>query len=310
MSRNTIAPVMNRLRMRQVALLLAIARSGTLGAAAQEIGITQPAATKMLGELETALGQPLFDRRGRVLVLNPAGQRALLGFRGMHGTLEQLLRDLRELAAGHLGSIAIGSIMAASPTYVTGALAILKNRYPRLAATIEVGTSDRLMELLDDGTLDVVVGRVPATSHGYRFRPLADEAPVVICATDHPLRRARKPRFDQLGACSWVLQPAGNPLRDAVTREFDHHHTALPEGLLETSSTLITVDLVTRTHMLAVLPASVASGLEQHGMLGVLRYRMRARLTSYGSIVRVDRPLSAPALRFLDLLHGSATIAP
>lgn len=309
MSRTAITPVMNRLRMRQVTLLLAIARLGTLGAAAQEIGITQPAATKMLGELEAALGQRLFDRTGRVLALNPAGQRALLGFRGVHGTLEQLLRDLRELAAGSLGRIAIGSIMAASPTYVTGALAVLKNRYPRLAATIEVGTSDRLMELLDDGTLDVVVGRVPASAHGYRFRSLADEAPVVICATDHPLRKARNVRFDQLRTCSWVLQPAGNPLRDAVGREFDHHRAALPEGLLETSSTLITVDLVTRTRMLAVLPASVASGLEQHGMLGVLRYRMRARLTSYGSIVRVDRPLSAPAQRFLDLLHDGDTIA-
>lgn len=308
MSRDPIAPVMNRLRMRQIALLLAIARTGTLGAAAQEIGITQPAATKMLGELETALGQRLFDRTGRVLVLNPAGQRVLLGFRGMHGTLEQLLRDLRELAAGSAGRIAIGSIMAASPTYVTGALADLKNRHPRLAATIEVGTSDRLMELLDDGTLDVVVGRVPAPAHGYRFRPLADEAPVVICAAGHPLRRARSLRFDQLRECSWVLQPAGNPLRDAVNREFDHHRAALPEGLLETSSTLITVDLVTRTHMLAVLPASVASVLERHGMLRVLRYRMRARLTSYGSIVRIDRPLSAPAQRFLDLLHGRTTM--
>lgn len=308
MSRIATAPVMNRLRMRQVSLLLAIARAGTLGAAAQEIGITQPAATKMLGELEAALGQRLFDRRGRVLVLNAAGRRALLGFRGMHGTLEQLLRDLRELAAGNVGRIAIGSIMAASPTYVTGALADLKNRYPRLAATIEVGTSDRLMELLDDGTLDVVVGRVPAAAHGYLFRPLADEAPVVICATGHPLRRVRHVRFEQLGERSWVLQPSGNPLRDAVDREFDHHHAALPEGLLETSSTLITVDLVTRTQMLAVLPASVASGLERHGMLGVLRYRMRARLMSYGSIVHADRPLSEPARRFLDLLHGRATI--
>ena len=56
--------LLNRLRMRQVALLLAIDRMGTLRAAAHELGMTQPAATKMLHELEHALGHALFERAG------------------------------------------------------------------------------------------------------------------------------------------------------------------------------------------------------------------------------------------------------
>ncbi|MCC7040866.1 MAG: LysR family transcriptional regulator [Burkholderiales bacterium] len=306
MPRTPVSPVLNRLRLRQVALVLAIARAGTLSAAAHEIGITQPAATKMLGELEDALGQRLFDRTGRVLVLNAAGQRTLLAFRGMRGTIEQLLRDLHELGEGTAGRIAVGSIMAASPTYLTRALADLKNRFPGLAATIEVGTSDRLMELLDDGALDVVIGRVPAAASGYRFDALADEAPAVICAPGHPLLAEPRIAFTHLRACSWVLQPAGNPLRDVVNREFEAKHAALPQGLLETASTMITIHLVMRTRMLAVLPTSVASGFARHGMVGVLRYRMRSRLTSYGSIVRDDRPLSPPARHFLALLHPRA----
>lgn len=309
MRESSIAPVLNRLRLRQVALLLAIARTGTLGAAARAIGITQPAASKMLADLEQTLGQRLFDRTGRVLVRNLAGERALLAFRGMRGTLELLLRDLREIGEGTAGRIAVGSIMAASPTYLTGALADLKNRFPGLAATIEVGTSGRLMELLDDGNLDVVIGRVPAAGGEYRFQALADEAPAVICARAHPLRKLRGIAFAQLRECSWVLQPAGNPLRDVVTDEFEAHHAALPHGLLETSSTMITIHLVTRTRMLAVLPESVASGFERHRLLGTLRYRMRGRLSSYGSIVRADRPLSAPALHFLELLHTGARMA-
>ena len=303
------SPILNRLRLRQIALLLAITRAGTLGAAAREIGVTQPAATKMLGELEHALGQRLFERTGRVLVLNAAGERALLAFRGMRGTLEQLLRDLHELAAGTAGRIAVGSIMAASPTHLTGALADLKNRFPGLAASIEVGTNDRLMALLDDGALDVVIGRAPAAAGEYRFQPLADEAPVVICAPAHPLLAVRRLTFAHLHDCSWVLQPAGNPMRDVVNREFEAQRAALPDGLLETASTMITIHLVVRTRMLAVLPESVASGFARHGMLGVLRYRMRSRLTSYGSIVRADRPLSPPARQFLRLLHHDAAIA-
>ena len=58
--------LLNRLRMRQVALLLAIDEFRTMHAAAQHLGMTQPAASKMLHELEEALGETLFDRVGRV----------------------------------------------------------------------------------------------------------------------------------------------------------------------------------------------------------------------------------------------------
>jgi molybdate transport repressor ModE-like protein len=82
--------LLNRLRMRQVALLLAIGEHGTLRAAAAALGMTQPAATKMLHELEHALGQPLFDRVGRGLRLTDPGRCTLAYFQGLRGTMEAL----------------------------------------------------------------------------------------------------------------------------------------------------------------------------------------------------------------------------
>jgi DNA-binding transcriptional LysR family regulator len=61
---DTTPQLLNRLRMRQIALILAIEDRRTLRAAAGQLGLTQPAATKMLHELESALGQSLFDRVG------------------------------------------------------------------------------------------------------------------------------------------------------------------------------------------------------------------------------------------------------
>ena len=79
--------------MRQIALLLAVDECSTLRAAADQMGLTQPAATKMLAELESALGQRLFDRVGRGAVLNPAGERVLGYFRGIRGSVEALNRE-------------------------------------------------------------------------------------------------------------------------------------------------------------------------------------------------------------------------
>ena len=110
------------------------------------------------------------------------------------------------------------------------------------------------MELLDACKLDVVIGRVPTASGGYRFRPLADEAPAVIYAMRHPLHGLAQITFAQLRDCAWTLPPPCNPLCDVVTAVFDQHRATLPDGL-ETSSTMITIHPITRTRMLAVWPA-------------------------------------------------------
>ncbi len=122
--------LLNRLRMRQVALMLAIEERRTLRAAATQLGLTQPAATKMLHELESALGQTLFERVGRGLQLNAAGARVTGYFRSIRGSMEALNRELGELKLGSAGKFSVGSIMAASPGRLTNALLGLKAMYP------------------------------------------------------------------------------------------------------------------------------------------------------------------------------------
>ncbi len=304
-----VTQLLNRLRMRQVALLLAIEELGTLGAAARQLGMTQPAATKMLAELESTVGQRLFERVGRVLQINDAGRYALLGFKGVRGTLEQLQRQLRDLQLGLSGRLSVGSLMAASPTYLTLALAKLQVQRPRLSVQVEVGTSERLMTLLDEGRLDVVIGRVPGAATDYQFRPLSEEPIALVCAPGHPLEKSRKLSFERLQQFPWVLQPEATPMREVVLQEFQAHHAQLPNGLLETSSTLITVHLVSRTQMIAALPRSVAKGFQKHRMLAILPYRLRHSLASYGSVVRADRPLSNQGQEFLRLLHEGGSDA-
>lgn len=78
--------VLNRVRLRQLALLLALQEQGTRSAAAREMGMSQPAATKMLRELESALGYRLFERVARGLESTAAGQTTLAHVRAVRGT--------------------------------------------------------------------------------------------------------------------------------------------------------------------------------------------------------------------------------
>ncbi|GAB7546021.1 LysR family transcriptional regulator [Cupriavidus sp. 8B] len=297
--------LLNRLRMRQIALMLAIEERKTLRAAADELGLTQPAATKMLHELEDALGQRLFERVGRGLLLNPAGERVTGYFRGIRGSMEALNRDLGELRLGSAGRFAVGSIMAASPGRLTEALVGLKAKFPLLAIEIAVDTSDRLLAQLHEGVLEVVIGRVVGDeARNCTFRAIDDEGLSVVVGNHHPLAGKQRVDFAALQAYPWILQPCGSPMREVIEREFRDHHTALPRGLVETGSILTTINLIRRSEMIGVIPATVARRDAQHHVLKIVAYPIRQKLATYGSIVRQDRPPSLAALYFLELLHA------
>lgn len=301
----TTPQLMNRLRMRQVALLLAIDETGRLGAAAEQLGLTQPAATKMLGELEQAVGHRLFERVGRGLQVNAAGERTTAFFRSIRGSMEALNQELEAIRLGAAGRLSIGSIMAASPGRLTHALLRLKSEFPLISIEVAVDTSDRLLAQLREGVLELVVGRkAPVPGVECRFKAIEDEALAVIAGTDHPLARKRKVTFDALQDHGWILQPPGSPMRDLIDREFRQHHAELPPGLVETGSILTTINLVRSSTLVGVIPQSVAQTHAAHGMVAVLPYRFRHTLEAYGSLVPRDRPLTAPAARFLELLHA------
>jgi DNA-binding transcriptional LysR family regulator len=296
--------LLNRLRMRQLALILAIDERHTLRGAAAQLGLTQPAATKMLHELEDALGMPLFERVGRGLRLNAGGERVTGYFRAIRGSMEALNRELGELRLGSAGRLAVGSIMAASPGRLTDALLGLKQQFPLLSIEVAVDTSDLLLGQLREGVLEVVVGR-PAGEPGgpYAFRAIDGEGLSIVVANTHPLARKRKVAFGALVEYPWVLQPPGSPMRDVMEHEFLDHQCPLPRGLIETGSILTTINLVRSSTLVGVIPETVARQNAAHGMLHVLPYRLRRALQAYGSLVRTDRPLSPPAQSLLALLH-------
>jgi molybdate transport repressor ModE-like protein len=309
MPATTLIPqLLNRLRMRQVALILAVGEHGTLRKASAELGMTQPAATKMIQELESALGQKLFERAGRGQKLTPAGASVLRYFRGMRGSVESMTRELAELQLGSSGRVSVGSIMAPSPNLLTQAIIALKKAYPLLSVDVTVDTSDRLFELLREGVLDVAIGRIRGEYWAdYEFTPLENEALAVVVGVHHPLGRRRSVKFADLLAYPWIVQPGGSPMREVLDQEFRLLQAPTPKGLIETASILTTTNLIAETEMVGVMPLSIADTYARHGLLKVLPCPIRHKMEAFGAITRKDRPLSEAARYFLAALrHGTA----
>jgi DNA-binding transcriptional LysR family regulator len=290
--------------MRQVALMLAVGEHGTLRKASAELGMTQPAATKMIQELESALGQRLFERVGRGQRLTPAGISVMRYFTGMRGAFEAMSRELAELQMGSAGRVSIGSIMAPSPKLLTQAIIALKKAFPLLSVDITLDTSDRLLELLREGALDLAIGRIrDAHRVDYRFEPLENETLAVVAGLHHPMSKHKRVKLAQLVSYPWILQPTGSPMREVIDEEFRLQQAQPPQGLIETASVVTTTCLIAETDMIGVVPQSIAENYAKHGLLSILPCTIKHKMEAFGIITRQDRPLSEAAKFFANALH-------
>ncbi len=307
MSTLSTPQLLNRLRMRQLSLLLSVGRLGTLRAAAAELGMTQPAATKMLQELEDALQQALFERAGRNLRFNEAGRRVLEYCQGIQGNLSALTRELAQIELGSVGKLVVGTIMAASPALLSRALIELKRLYPLLAIEITVDTSDRLTDALRRGEMDLVVGRIPDFDNQHLgFEAIAEEALSIVSAPQHPLAHRDSVSLAELTQYPWILQPQGSPMRDVLEQEFRSRQIQPPRAPIETSSILTTTNLLVQSDMVAVIPTEVALKYQSHGLLACLNCDIHHRLNPYGIITAKGRPPSQVSAALMQLLRDAS----
>jgi DNA-binding transcriptional LysR family regulator len=123
----------SRLRLRQLRLVLALAEFGSLRRAADDIGMTQPAATKMLHEIESLLGVGLFERLPRGMRATAFGETVIYYARMVFAELSGMREELVALESGNLGRVAVGAIPALASGLLTRTIATLKQSHPRLS---------------------------------------------------------------------------------------------------------------------------------------------------------------------------------
>ena len=115
----------SRLRLRQLRLMLALDELGSLRRASDKIGMTQPAATKMLHEAENLLGVKLFERMSRGMRVTPFGETVIYYARMVFAELSGMREELAALESGNLGRVTIGAIPALASGLLTRTIATL-----------------------------------------------------------------------------------------------------------------------------------------------------------------------------------------
>ena len=290
---NLLSATLSRLKLRQLALVLALIETKTMHRAAESLNLSQPAATKLLQEIERTLGVSLFERQPRGMVPTVYGLAAGRHARLLLRDLNRLQQEMEGLKRGIEGTVQLGAVMAAVPQLVAGALARLGQAHPTLRVSLLTDTSDGLLAELHAGRLDVVVGR-PISKRdreSLTWEPLVDEEIRIVVGTGNPLLEQEGLTLADLARETWVLQPASTPMRQAIEAAFAKVGLDLPHHSVETVSMLATASLLARTSMIGAVPDSIASYFIALGTLAELPVELPAGIEPCGLITLADRPI-------------------
>jgi len=299
----------SRLKLRHLQVLVALERHRKLHLAASSLGLSQPAASKLLIDLEAALGRPLFGRKGRGLEPNAFGEIMTRRAQAVLAELDGTREEINALQDGHLGRVAIGSIDAGAIELLVPAIAEAQARYPRIEIDLQAGSSNVLLQRLVEGQLDLAIGRpVETADHAlYSYREIGMETLSLIVRRGHPLTGAGTPDLVALQALHWVLQGRGSRLRQRVEDMFHDAELPLPEHIVSTDSLLMTLAYLTRTDAVSVVSEPVARQQAACGQVDMLPMPAALSAGAYGLLLpthRAPSPAVATVLRLIEQARG------
>ncbi len=298
----------SRLKMRQVLLLVALDEHRNMHRAAAAAAMTQPAATRLLGDLERLLGMRLFERSARGVAPNAYGESLVRHARAILATLDHAREEIIALSAGATGKVALGALLVAAPVLVPRAVARFKARHPNHTVLVREGTVAGLLPMLRRGELDLVVGRVSGdvSGEGLRFETFYEEPVCVVARHGHPLARRRRLRLAQLNRWQWIVPTPEAPYRRRLDAAFRQAGVEPPHRLVESLSILVNRMLVQETDMLAVMPREVARSHAASAAVRILPVALPPPSGPVGVITVAGRALPPAAIDFVHCLREAA----
>jgi DNA-binding transcriptional LysR family regulator len=298
-----------KVKLRHLRVFETVARHRSLTAAASALGVTQPALSKWLRDLESEVGVALFER-GRQLNLCPSGEVLLRHVVRMFGELQRAREEIAVLRRGDAGSIRVGAVFGPASVIVPRAVVMLKDVAPGLAVFLHEDSLDRLIPRLQARELDVVVGRLEEQvfSADIVCEALYHDPASVVARTGHPLMRKKRPTWTDARDYPWIVPLSGAPMRLRLEETFALAGLPLPAQRIESMSPIANLMLVWETNHLAVMSGNLVRHFEDVGSVRRLPLDIKQGLGPVGMLWSENGGMStAPAVkRFLDCLRAQA----
>jgi LysR family hydrogen peroxide-inducible transcriptional activator len=199
--------------LRQLEYCVALATFESFSRAAADLGITQPALSAQIARLEEGLGVRLFERQPRRVIPTPAGDRVLAAARSVIEEVEGLVAVASTLQDPLTGTLRLGVIPTIAPYLLPRVMPEVRARFPSLRLLLKEERTERLIEMLRDGALDLALVALESDLGDLEVTPLFTDPFVLAVARDHPLAGHEQVRPEELAQYDVLLLEDGHCLR-------------------------------------------------------------------------------------------------
>lgn len=246
-----------RVTAHQLRAFLSLVETRSFAAAGLATEQSASSAQRSVRSIETTLGKPLLDRRGRNVIVNAFGRRFARSCRLAIHELQAAFADLG--IAPESPRIAMGTTPLARALLVPEAMT--QTRTPATSSTSSMpstptgfqvleGSWGELVEILRDGLIDIIVGELPDYQSPDIVKiPLYSESVVIVAGRQHPLAQRARVTQRELAAYPWIIGPETSPLRAEWERMFPANR---PPSPIECGSVMIIGRLLTSDNLLTL----------------------------------------------------------
>ena len=252
---------------RNLRAFLAVARTGNLTAAADRIGLTQPALTKTIRRVELDFGAKLFERTTRGMFLTPAGKLLLERAERIELHYQQGKEEIQLIETGVLEEFRIAAGVAYHIAIAPDLVKRLSLEFPKTRFTLQFQVAGHAMPRLMSGEIDLVLGALDHIPlEGLETLPLLHvEMTVYVCA-ESALGKAERVTPQMLAGKRWVVYQRDPVMLSRMNSYAAEHRMPEPEIVMEIDSLLASFRAVRGTDYVTSATSVVRDAAEEEGL--------------------------------------------
>ena len=296
---------MKNATLRQLRIFSSVARHSSFARAAEELGLTAPAVSMQIKQLETEVGLPLFDRTSRKVSLTMVGEYVLAYTQRVLGAMrdaEDMVARFRGLRTGPLDV----AMVSTAKYFLPRLLARFRDEHPGVEIRLHVGNNrEEVVALMREGTVELAIMGRPPRDWPSRAEPFAMHPHVLVTGVEHPFAHAEKVPASALLGEDFIVREPGSGTRAALD-EFMDAHQMTPRVIMQMSSNEAIKQAVMAGLGVAFVSVHAVRGEVAGRRLMAIRLR-RLRIHRHFHVIHSEaRTLSAGARALVDLLSAPA----
>jgi DNA-binding transcriptional LysR family regulator len=305
----SITTACSRLRFRHLQFLDILGRTRNLRLTAEQMHMTQPAATKILLDLEEIFDARLFERLPREMRPNELGLFTLRYAATALAGQARFVEEFNALQQGGHGQLTIGAISGSAARLLTAAIGEMQRLRPLLVLKVMEQSSDQLIAWLGERKIDLMIGRFTEESQraDFQYERLSGETLQVVGGPHHPLRGIEGLETGRLAHWPWLLYPKSTALRKVSDDIFRTIGMTPTSGVMETQSFLFALESLRITDMLSLQPAALVEKYVAKGLLAQISVDVPRAMPDYGMLVRLGEAPPPAAQAFMAVLRDVAS---